>query len=112
MGWHPLCRACPGDLQRALHWHDVQLPAARVSRSWHRHQPAWHQHRHPIRRFGSGGPLSFWEFEMTKSGAVKSVTLKRTTITTSKGMAADRSSKLSAPDGAARDVNATVGERV
>ena len=49
---------------------------------------------------------------MTKSGASKSITLKRTTIAASKGMAAERSSKLSAPDGAALDVNATVGERV
>ena len=49
---------------------------------------------------------------MTKSGASKSITLKRTTIAASKGMAAGRSSKLSAPDGAADDVNATVGERV
>jgi hypothetical protein len=49
---------------------------------------------------------------MTKSGASKPITLKRTTIAASKGMAAERSSKLSASDGAARDVNATVGERV
>ena len=39
---------------------------------------------------------------MTKSGASKSVTLKRTTIAASKGMALERSSTLSAPDGAAR----------
>jgi Protein of unknown function (DUF2934) len=49
---------------------------------------------------------------MTKSGASKSVTLKRTTIAASKGIAAERASKLSAADGAALDVDATVGERV